>query len=108
MSKEPTKFERTTDGLRDALMSEMEDLRAGVASANEANAFATLAEKVIKSLEVDAAKEDKEYRRQEADKERIEREQKRELKRFRLAVEAGLTPMIEHKHGGDCETSHAA
>lgn len=47
------KFERSTEGLRDALMSEMEDIRAGIAAAPEAMAFAALAGRVIETLEVD-------------------------------------------------------
>lgn len=47
------KFERSTEGLRDALMSEMEDIRAGIAAAPEAMAFASLAGRVIETLEVD-------------------------------------------------------
>lgn len=47
------KFERSTEGLRDALMCEMEDIRAGIANAPEAMAFASLAGRVIETLEVD-------------------------------------------------------
>ena len=50
MSERDQKFERSTGGLRDALMSEMEDMRAGIASPDEAFAFAKLAEKVIDTL----------------------------------------------------------
>jgi hypothetical protein len=51
------KFDRNTEGLRDALMCEMEDIREGIATPEEANAFASLAEKVIKSLEADLARD---------------------------------------------------
>ena len=66
------RFERTSDGLRDALMSEMEDIRAGIATPAEAQAFALLAAKVIHSMECDLAataredaREREQYRRQE-------------------------------------------
>jgi len=49
------KFPRTNEGLRDAIMSEMEDIRAGIAGAPEAMAFAALAGRVIESLEADIA-----------------------------------------------------
>lgn len=47
------KFERNTEGLRDALMSEMEDIRAGIATYQEANAFGLLAARVIDTLRAD-------------------------------------------------------
>ena len=36
-------FARTTEGLRDALMAEMEDIREGIVTPDEANAFSGLA-----------------------------------------------------------------
>ena len=46
-------FARTTEGLRDALMAEMEDIRAGIAAAAEAQAFAALAGRAIDSFALD-------------------------------------------------------
>jgi hypothetical protein len=53
MTRGAEKFERSTAGLRDALMAEMEDVRAGIASSDEAFAFAKLAEKIIESLDAE-------------------------------------------------------
>ena len=76
-------FERTSDGLRDALMCEMEDVRAGIASPAEAQAFALLAGKVIHSMEADIAmglrqdaREREQYRRQQK---ALEQEREREV-----------------------------
>jgi len=46
---ENNKFARDLDGLFDALMSELEDLRDGVSSPNEAHAFAAIAGRAIDS-----------------------------------------------------------
>jgi len=56
---EPIKFERTTAGLRDALMAEMEDVREGIAGPAEAMAFAALAGRIIESLAADARVQDR-------------------------------------------------
>lgn len=71
-------FERTSAGLRDALMAEMEDIRAGVATPAEAQAFALLARTVIASLEADIseslrldAKEEREAKRRDREIERL-------------------------------------
>ena len=70
-------FERSAQGLRDALMSEMEDIRAGIASATEATAFALLAKTIVASLEMEIterirvdAKEERALRRKD-EQERI-------------------------------------
>lgn len=78
-------FARTTDGLRDALMTEMEDIRSGIATPNEAMAFAELAEKVIRSMESDLVAERLKDQREEVEHERAERVRKRMVKLNRLA-----------------------
>ena len=80
-------FERTNNGLRDALMSEMEDIRAGVATPDEAHAFAELAEKVIRSFEADIVVEKLNDDRKREEYERSEKVRKREVKRLRLEQE---------------------
>lgn len=80
-------FDRTSEGLRDALMSEMEDIRAGVATPAEAQAFAILAEKVIRSLEADLSASRLEDERKRVEYEKQERIRKREAKQLRLLIE---------------------
>lgn len=82
-------FARTSDGLRDALMSEMEDIRAGIASAAEATAFALLAKQVIGSMEADIAMqsrtdalEDRMYRRKREEEETAYRRRQEERERL--------------------------
>tara|TARA_R110000787_G_scaffold43093_1_gene105708 strand:+ start:1236 stop:1535 length:300 start_codon:yes stop_codon:yes gene_type:complete len=82
---EPRPFDRTTAGLRDALMSEMEDIRAGVATPQEATAFAGLAEKVIRSLEADLQKERIDQEIEHKNYERKQLEEKKALKAERRA-----------------------
>ena len=86
-------FERSTAGLRDALMSEMEDMRAGIATPAEATAFALLAKTVVSSLEAEiteklrldakdereARRKEREYDRQMAEREVLALEYKRSL-----------------------------
>jgi hypothetical protein len=71
-------FDRTTAGLRDALMSEMEDIRAGIATPDEAHAFAELAARVIGSLEADLMEQRRRDAIEEREKEREERAKRRE------------------------------
>ena len=68
------KFERSIEGLRDALLSEMEDLRAGLASPAEAQSYALLARNMIASIEVEIT----ERVRQDAKEERALKRQERE------------------------------
>jgi hypothetical protein len=77
VSRLEQKFERNTRGLRDALMCEMEDMRAGIASPDEAFAFAKLAEKVIESLQADLTARIYEDKIEEA--KRLERMEERKL-----------------------------
>ncbi len=91
-------FERTTEGLRDALMSEMEDIRAGIATPDEANAFAGLAEKVIKSMEADLIAERLKDQREAVQYERQERIRKREAKLKRIAIEQTKPVMHQIEH----------
>jgi hypothetical protein len=88
-------FERTNDGLRDALMSEMEDIRAGVATPDEAHAFAELAEKVIRSFEADIIVEKLNDDRKREEYERNEKVRKREVKRLRLEKELNQITYIQ-------------
>ena len=76
-------FERSTAGLRDALMCEMEDIRAGVATPAEAQAFAVLARTIIASMEAEIA----EKLRLEAKEERERKWKDRELTRLQDARE---------------------
>jgi hypothetical protein len=78
-------FERSTEGLRDALMCEMEDIRAGIANPAEATAFALLAKTIVSSIEVEIneklridAKEERAHRRADAEKARLRLEAERE------------------------------
>lgn len=82
-------FERSTAGLRDALMCEMEDIRAGVATPAEAQAFAVLARTIIASMEAEIA----EKRRIDAKEERERERQDREL--TRLQYERELLQLTE-------------
>jgi hypothetical protein len=63
--RQHNKFERSTSGLRDALFSEMEDLRAGYSDPNEAMAFSRLAEQVIATVNLDFRHAELEDRRHE-------------------------------------------
>jgi hypothetical protein len=76
-------FERSTAGLRDALMCEMEDVRAGVATPAEAQAFALLARTIISSMEAEIA----EKLRLDAKEERERKWKDRELTRLQNARE---------------------
>ena len=76
-------FERSTAGLRDALMCEMEDIRAGVATPAEAQAFALLARTIIASMEAEIA----EKLRLDAKEERERKWKDRELTRLQNARE---------------------
>lgn len=81
-------FERSSAGLRDALMSEMEDIRAGIATPQEATAFALLAKTVVASMEAEIAESLRLDAREERDLRRREREQARLLaEREVLALE---------------------
>lgn len=46
-------YERSPAGLRDALFDQMEDLRDGISSADEAIAFAQLSNQVLKTAEAE-------------------------------------------------------
>ena len=70
-------FERTTYGLRDALMSEMEDIRAGIATPQEATAFALLAKNIVASMEAEIAEKLRIDAKEERAKQREERQQER-------------------------------
>ena len=94
-------FERTNDGLRDALMSEMEDIRAGVATPDEAHAFAELAEKVIRSFEADIIVEKLNDDRKREEYERTEKVRKREVKRLRLEQEVKQITYIQSKENDE-------
>lgn len=85
------KFARNTEGLRDALMSEMEDIRAGIAAAPEAMAFAALAGRVIEALEVDIKEQIRRDNLEERARERAEEKRRlvvERLKERRLLLEA--------------------
>ena len=76
-------FERSTAGLRDALMCEIKDIRAGVATPAEAQAFAVLARTIIASMEAEIA----EKLRLDAKEERERKWKDRELTRLQDARE---------------------
>lgn len=98
------KFARTTEGLRDALMSEMEDIRAGVASAPEAMAFASLAGRVIETLEADIKENmrrdnlEREAREYIAEKRRLVVERTKE-KRLLLEASKGILEAVTEEAG---------
>jgi hypothetical protein len=50
--RERKTYDRSPAGLFDALLDEMQDLQLGVSSAHEANAFANLADKALRTLEI--------------------------------------------------------
>ena len=97
MTAEIKKFERTTEGLRDALMSEMEDIKAGVATFQEAQAFANLAAQVIESLRADLAAKEFEDRRdqREHQKQMFLIEQKKEEKEIETIPDSRLYPGLQ-------------
>ena len=70
-------FERSTAGLRDALMSEMEDIRAGIATPAEATAFALLAKTIVASMEAEITESLRLDAKEERDRRHREREQDR-------------------------------
>lgn len=84
-------FERSTAGLRDALMCEMEDIRAGVATPAEAQAFAVLARAVIASMEAEIAeklrldaKEERDLRWKDKELSRLEYKRELEVEALQL------------------------
>ena len=86
-------FERSTAGLRDALMCEMEDIRAGVATPAEAQAFAVLARTIIASMEAEIAEKlrldaKEERERKWKDKELTRLQDAREFEAFQLTHNA--------------------
>jgi hypothetical protein len=86
-------FERSTAGLRDALMCEMEDVRAGVATPAEAQAFALLARTIISSMEAEIAEKlrldaKEERERKWKDRELIRLQNARELEVLQLTYDA--------------------
>jgi len=96
-------FARTTEGLRDALMAEMEDIRDGIATPDEANAFSGLARQVVDSLQADLAKEMFEHRKIEDIEERKVRREQIKLKKMeqhnrRIMLENKISeiPFIPH------------
>jgi hypothetical protein len=72
-------FERNTSGLRDALMSEMEDIRAGIATPAEATAFALLAKTIVSSMEAEITESLRLDAKEERDRRYKEREHNRLL-----------------------------
>jgi len=106
MKKSPEKFERTTEGLRDAIMSEMEDIRAGIATPDEAHAFSALAEKVIRSFEADLAAQFAERAAEQEQYERKEKIRKREAKQLRLAAEKKAA-QLQIGYNTEVEVDHA-
>ena len=77
-------FERTAAGLRDAIMSEMEDIRSGIATPAEAQACALLAGRVIDSFEQGAAEKERadnhSWREREAVRRKEENDRKHDLR----------------------------
>ncbi|CAB4189805.1 hypothetical protein UFOVP1288_17 [uncultured Caudovirales phage] len=86
------RFERSPEGLRDALLSEMEDLRAGIATPAEAQAFAVLAKTIVSSMEAEIAERVRRDVKAERDRQFIER-------RDRLNRYDQETLVIEHDDG---------
>ena len=77
-------FARTVEGLRDAIMAEMDDVRAGVATPVEAAAFSQLAGRVIESFEHEAAErgrlDNNKWREREAERRKTENDRKHDLR----------------------------
>jgi hypothetical protein len=96
-------FARTNEGLRDALMSEMEDIRAGVATPAEAQAFALLAKQVISSLETDIAIMLREDRLEQEKYQRKQNELKAEMQARQIALEERQETMRLEYDGDDYE-----
>lgn len=57
-------YTRDIDGLRDALMDELQDIRDGIATPAEANAFAAIADRVIAAKRIEVEHENRQYNRQ--------------------------------------------
>lgn len=85
MNKDKT-FTRDTDGLRDMIMCEIEDVRNGIATPDEARAVAELAGRIIQTFEADFVKERMNDAREREQYERKERE----AKRARIAAKKAL------------------
>jgi len=88
------KFERSIEGLRDALMSELEDIREGLATPAEAQSFAFVAKQIISSMEMEIT----ERIRQDAKEERALKRKEREEDRLRLERETTLRLSYIDKH----------
>lgn len=86
-------FERTAEGLRDAIFSEMEDIRAGIATPAEATAFALLAKTIVSSIEVEIT----ERLRIDDKEERNRRYHEREQIRLDRSAHTHTALLLEHE-----------
>lgn len=87
-------FERSTAGLRDALFSEMEDLKSGASAPHEALAFSKLASQIISSVELDLR-----YAELEARKEDRMLHEKEQIRAHELALLAA--PELDQQENPD-------
>jgi hypothetical protein len=91
MSNKDKTFSRDTDGLRDMIMSEIEDVRSGVATPDEARAIADLAGRIIETFHADFTKQRMEDARERENYDRKERE----AKRLRIAAKKAAMLSIQ-------------
>tara|TARA_R110000868_G_scaffold283102_4_gene543544 strand:- start:256 stop:519 length:264 start_codon:yes stop_codon:yes gene_type:complete len=75
-------------------MMEMEDIRKGIATPDEANAFANLAKRIIESIQVDISKEEFEDRKARHIEQMKLRKEELELDRLMLKKDSLL---LEHR-----------
>ena len=93
-------FERTAEGVRDALMSEMEDIRAGIATPQEAVAFATLADSYVNVMRAEL------HERERQDKNnRLAQQRQDRLEDIRLEVieQEKTLRLLEHMETSEPE-----
>ena len=81
-------FKRTPEGVRDALMAEMEDIRAGIATPQEAVAFATLADSYVNVMRAELHERERQDRNNRLAQQRQDRLE---------AIEQEKTLLLEYK-----------
>ena len=93
-------FKRTSEGVRDALMAEMEDIRAGIATPQEAVAFATLADSYVNVMRTEL------HERERQDKNnRLAQQRQDRLEDIRLEVieQEKTLRLLEHMETSEPE-----
>tara|TARA_R110000822_G_scaffold24990_1_gene75858 strand:+ start:2400 stop:2735 length:336 start_codon:yes stop_codon:yes gene_type:complete len=99
-------FKRTPEGVRDALLAEMEDIRAGIATPQEAVAFAACADSYVSVMRAELHERERQDKNRFRHQERLDRLQDVRLE----AIEQKKMLLLEHKENSDTgegETSYA-